>query len=123
MSNERKGFLTTVMGTDCTNGGVTSGKKEAVVINMGVELFHPSNIAPALMLIVDDAGGARPGMLNVKKKDNTVHRVRAVPVDEDDNPVLGGMFGGQWIHASDSRFPFETPIPVHDRFETRSWYE
>ena len=27
------------------------------------------------------------------------------------------MFGGNFIHTSDSRFPGRSPIPVHDRIE------
>jgi len=27
------------------------------------------------------------------------------------------MFGGNFIHTSDSRFPGRAPIPVHDRVE------
>ena len=28
------------------------------------------------------------------------------------------MFGGNFIHTSDSRFPGRAPIPVHDRVES-----
>jgi len=34
-----------------------------------------------------------------------------------------GMFGGNFIYTSDSRFPSDYPIPVHDRFETPEEYE
>jgi len=34
-----------------------------------------------------------------------------------------GMFGGNFIYTSDSRFPNSYPIPVHDRFETLEEYE
>ena len=34
-----------------------------------------------------------------------------------------GMFGGNFIYTSDSRFPSDYPIGVHDRFETPEEYE
>lgn len=34
-----------------------------------------------------------------------------------------GMFGGNFIYSSDSRFPNDYPIGVHDRFETPEEYE
>lgn len=45
--------------------------------------------------------------------------VRAVvrPVDSDDQVRTSGMFDGRWAESSDSRWPFFTPVPIHDRFE------
>lgn len=40
--------------------------------------------------------------------------VYAVPVGM---PVGGSMFGGSFIYSSDSRFPANYPIPLHDRVE------
>lgn len=37
-----------------------------------------------------------------------------VPCPKD---ACGFMFGGNFIYCSDSRFPSEYPIPVHDRYE------
>lgn len=34
-----------------------------------------------------------------------------------------GMFGGNFIYTSDSRFPSSYPIGVHDRFESPEAYE
>ena len=31
------------------------------------------------------------------------------------------MFGGNWIYTSDSRFPSNTPISVHDRIESNNY--
>jgi hypothetical protein len=42
-----------------------------------------------------------------------VVRVKAIPAGRP-----GGMFGGRWIHTSDSRFPISGPVPVFDRFES-----
>lgn len=37
--------------------------------------------------------------------------------------LLGPMFGGQFIYSSDSRFPSDQPIHIHDRFETQAQYD
>ena len=43
----------------------------------------------------------------------------AVPLTEKGEPLLGGMFGGNFISTCDSRFrrAFGYPVPLHDRFE------
>ena len=46
-----------------------------------------------------------------------VCRVRAVPLNKDGQPRLGGMSGGNYIECSDARFPMANPIKVFDRFE------
>ena len=33
------------------------------------------------------------------------------------------MFGGNFVYTSDSRFPSDYPIPIHDRFETQEQYD
>ena len=35
---------------------------------------------------------------------------------------VGYMFGGNFIHTSDSRIPNDYPIPIHDRQETQEQY-
>lgn len=111
-----KGLLVFIMGSDCTAGGVTSGKGRAILIGHP-NIFESSPDTPALVLVEDDTHRQGPGYLNVRSTDYLVMRVRAVPADVDGLPVLGGMFGGHFIHTSDSRFPYCSPIPVFDRFE------
>lgn len=36
--------------------------------------------------------------------------------------MVGPMFGGNFIYTSDSRFPLDYPIPIHDRFESQEMY-
>ena len=36
---------------------------------------------------------------------------------------VGPMFGGNFVYTSDSRFPSDYPIPIHDRFETQEQYD
>jgi hypothetical protein len=109
-----------VLGRDCTNGGVTSGR-DAIQLNRcsgPSSDYEPGATEHYFFLeIVEEPGhGARPGRDVVSRKGDVKH-VRAVPIDVDGKPMLGGMFGGHWIWTSDSRFPFHTPVPVHDRFE------
>jgi len=93
-----------VNGQDCTIDGITSKNDR-------------------LVLVWDEDGECNP--------ENTVKLVRrniptrsgnpyltAYPVNEDGTPRTGGMFGGNYIKTSDSRFPSDYPIPVHDRFES-----
>jgi len=109
------GLIVDVMGRDCTAGGVTEGKADAVLV--GVEgPFEPRESAPALVLEEHDPARTGPGYVMVKKNAGGISRVRAVPY-VDGKPKLGGMFGGHFIWTSDSRFPYTAPIPVFDRFE------
>lgn len=101
---------------DCTNCGVTANTDHAILKVDGCEVFESKLGRPALVLIETDPVGVSAGRRNIRK-DGTVVRVRAVPADDEGNPRIGGMFGGNFITASDSRFPFDNPIPVHDRFE------
>lgn len=138
------GLHCSIIGTDCTNGGVTSGRKSVTLIGDGVSgPFAPDAEAPAVMLEYDlDPKGARAGQLSVAKVSwlralallpagcsdfecmsedwasrHIIVNVVARPVDENGQPRRGGMFGGNFITTSDSRFPVTAPIPVHDRFE------
>jgi len=102
-----KGLLVDVMGTDCTNNGVTSGKSRAILVLSDCQVFESSEDAPALKIEIGYKG-----------------RILAVPYDSEiGKGKCGGMFGGHFIYTSDSRFPHDYPIPVHDRFETWQEYE
>ena len=91
-----------IMGPDCTNYGVTSGKTNADLVLDGEptsdQITHAKKSETPLLQLKPRRVGTIP---------------MAVPYGETGYP----MFGGHWIYTSDSRFPFEHPIPVHDRFE------
>jgi len=92
----KKGLLVEIMGTDCTNHGVTSGHKQAILVGEGIpEIFEPGDL-PVLKLA----------------KGYGTRKYIALPVNKN-----GGMFGGHFIYSSDSRFPSDAPIHVHDRYE------
>ena len=96
---EKKGLFVEIIGTDCTNNGVTSGKTHAVLIwPDGPKLVAPTEDLPVLELRYGRGG----------------RRFIAIPYGwADDYP----MFGGHFIYSSDGRFPSDQPIHVHDRKE------
>jgi hypothetical protein len=126
-----KGLLVFIIGDDCTNGGVTSGCKHAVLRVKDCNVFTSQEGCPGLTLIESDNLREYPGYLNIahglrptiRPEDAIIRRVRAVPLTEAGNPVLGGSFGGHYIESCDSRFPYESPIPVFDRFEQENRHE
>jgi hypothetical protein len=100
MKEPRKGLLVEIMGKDCTNNGATSGKSMAILIIKGCEVFFETENYPALKII--------PGRGSRK--------YIAVPADTPEG--VYPMFGGHFIYSSDSRFIYNNPIHVHDRFES-----
>jgi hypothetical protein len=90
--------------SDCTLGGLTSKHIKAVLLmdEPIAQVFAPRDDAPALCLVRRVIGG-RP-------------YVHAVPCDDQGTPLPGSWAaGGNFIHTSDSRFPNQYPISVHDR--------
>ena len=129
MSENKKGLLVDVIGTDCTNGGATSGKTRAILIGDGIpEIFEPSDDAPAIELHYEfEPQGAAPGYVMVARAD-WASQVLGRRVGFNENLVAraragAGMFGVHFVTTSDIRFPFTAPIPVFDRYETPEQYE
>ncbi len=137
-----KGLHCSIIGRDCTNGGITSGRSGAVLAGDGVSgPFEPSYDTPLLWLEYDlEPQGAAGGYLMVASvswlaalgltakaanqfsclasdwsSKHKIVRVKAVPII--DGKPRSGMFGGNFITTSDSRWPMTGPIPVFDRFE------
>jgi len=106
------GLLVSIIGQDCTNHGVTSGKSQAILVGGECQVFESSEDKPALAIVDHPVLGA--DMVDISGK---VRHVHAAPII-DGKPVTG-MFGGHFIITSDSRFPFPVPVKVFDRFETR----
>ncbi len=106
MCKELKGLLVEIMGDDCTNNGVTSGKTTAILVGHDIDrVASPSGGKPVLKLF---AGRGNREFI-------------AVPYDTPEGTYP--QFGGHFIHGGgDSRFPFPYPIHVHDRFETAQEY-
>lgn len=127
---------------DCTNGGISSQHDSLTLVTDGVRgPFEPDEKAPEIALLVDfDPKGVSAGYLMVAKPDwlarladepavigefecfgedwtsrHRVVNVRAVPII--DGKPKGGMFGGNYLSTSDSRFPVIGAVPIFDRFE------
>jgi hypothetical protein len=88
---------------ESTLNGLTSRFERFILIGEGVpEIFYPSEEMPPLYL-------------------NTKYDPpRAFTTPDSLGAVFGngGMFGGNFVYSSDSRFPHSGPIKVLDRFET-----
>lgn len=79
---------------DSTNGGVSSKSDALLLYGEGVaEVFEH-----------------RPGLPVVKLIKRTIFGKERIQAENN-------MFGGNFIYSSDSRFPSQYPIPVHDRVE------
>ena len=92
---------------DCTNGGISS-------------------CVDKLYLIVPD------GFCDMLEDDPRVVEVTHIgdhayvtPVHPSRAPdaALGPMAGGNFVYSSDSRFPSEYPLPIHDRWESPELYD
>lgn len=69
MSNLKKGLMCDIMGSDCTNGGVTSGVDHVVLIGDGIaEIFSDHEDMPAVALDYDlEPQGCAAGQLTLAK--------------------------------------------------------
>lgn len=91
---------------DCTNKGVSSKFDTFILVGEGIpELFQATEEMPALYLRKKRVSERKPEYLYV------------IPADVENGYLAGVMFGGNFIYTSDSRFPNDYPIPVHDRRE------
>jgi len=87
---------------DCSNNGLSS-KAESVTLVEADGPFEADEKHPAVKLVTRHLSG----------RDYT----HAEPVVEVPSDKCGYMFGGTYISTSDSRFPADYPIPLHDRTE------
>lgn len=95
-------------GYDATNGGQSSQVQNITVCDFSGP-FEPSESAPEFKLIRRNIGGRE-----------YCHLEPAQPCPQG---MIGYMFGGNFAYTSDSRFPFDYPLPIHDRAETSKQYD
>ena len=89
---------------DCTNGGASSFTDSAIAVHPKCgEVFSSDLDRPAFKLVERDLPQGKYWT--------------AYPFDRDGKPRTNGMAGGNFIYSSDSRFPNQYPISIHDRFE------
>jgi hypothetical protein len=109
-----KDFLVTVYrdadGSDCSMNGITSQNTRLHACWNDDDLFSlPTDFGNSDVVIKAD------------RICGDMITLRAFVIKDGKAKTTGGMFGGNFIYCSDSRFPkigdFSSPIPVHDRFE------
>ena len=97
----KKVLIVDIMGTDCTNNGVTSGKTDAYLLNdegpFEVDIESENLRFPILELC-----------------EGPYNTINVKPINTGNKWY---MFGGHFVYSSDSRFPSHQPIHVHDRHE------
>ncbi len=89
---------------DCSNGGLSSKYTNVIIVDETIpEIFSTNETTPAVKLVYR------------KLSSMNEPYIHAEPVERKRG--CGPMFGGCFIYSSDSRFPHNYPIPLHDRFE------
>jgi hypothetical protein len=96
-------------GADTSNGGVSAQVTRVVLVGNGLPQFVAASPDYPAVESIEDRNGYR----------------YAVPCDLRDASAWTmlkalSVFGGAFIWTSDSRFPNDYPIPLHDRVE-QSW--
>ena len=94
---------------DCTNGGI-SGKFDSLYLICDGGWLEVEDTDPRLIkLVVTEYWG--------------VEHVHVEPVNDPNKKEISYMSGGNFVYSSDSRFPFDYPLSVHDRSETQEEYD
>ena len=111
-AKKRKGISADVLRGryESTNGGVSSKYDSFLIIDPSIEggYLESNSTMPELKLVRRNLAGRE--------------YVHAEPLEPVKKGNVGYMFGGNFIHTSDSRFPNDYPIPIHDRQETQEDY-
>tara|TARA_R110000803_G_scaffold210835_1_gene284203 strand:+ start:66345 stop:66668 length:324 start_codon:yes stop_codon:yes gene_type:complete len=90
--------------TDCTNRGLSSNNDSLIMVDEDGKGFGcPHTTDGDYLVLVKDTCMGR-------------ERLRAIPKSLLDSGKWT-MFGGNFAHTSDSRFPSNSPIAIHDRVE------
>lgn len=86
--------------SDCTNGGISSKTDSLILVGKLIpEIFE----------------GDETNLISIKVKIISGKKYFYATPIKIENGI--SMFGGNFIYSSDSRFPFDHPISLHDRVE------
>jgi hypothetical protein len=99
-----KAMLTFVLRStlgDCTANGLTSREDKILLTSEDGTITGPFETKDGVDYLV------------LKRRGDYMYAVPKSVIDEG----VHSMFGGNFVHTSDSRFPNQYPIPVHDRVE------
>ena len=93
---------------DCSNGGVSSKYDRLLLIGDGIE--------GCIAVDLDDEEAAKQVIYLERRNIWGKEYPTVYPIA---NATDGNwrMFGGNFVYTSDSRFPCDFPIPIHDRVE------
>jgi len=95
----------TAYGEQLDMGGGHGGSAD-----MTIEItLDPEGAAPGALVVLKAASAE---LLGLERKP-TIVRAVACPAGTEER----GMFDGAFLTSSDSRWPFCSPVPIHDRFE------
>lgn len=101
---------------DCSNGGISAGNNTLYLeCERGFLDKDPSD-PTCLRLVKREFGG---GTYYHAES----YTGKAAIFSRTDGATVGPLFGGTFIYTSDSRFPADYPIPLHDRYETPEQYD
>lgn len=88
--------------SDCTNNGLSSKVKSILLTGPGIpDIFTASSDCPAFKVV-----------------ERNLQRGEYLHVEPWERPAGSGwMYGGNHCYTSDSRFPSQYPLKIHDRQE------
>ena len=105
---------------DCTNGGVTERRNEFVLVDESIkDVPFEVKEGDIYLVLVRRTFGNREYLHAEPRVNGGVLYSQGKLASE----CAGPMAGGNFIYTSDSRFPSQYPISVHDRFESWKTYE
>jgi len=108
-----KGLLVKIVKEyNCSNNGISARYDRAILVG------------PEVAKVSDNLKGDLP-IVRIENHYKNYYRAVVVydPSGRETAHLCGGMFGGNFIYSSDSRFPFDHPVKLHDRYETWEQYE
>lgn len=111
---ETKGLMVDVLthkpylkqNVDCSANGISSKNDTLILIDEENENFckvFEGDETNTVKIVRREIGGRK--------------YIHCTPITERPKNCNGPMFGGNFIYSSDSRFPNDYPIPIHDRYE------
>jgi hypothetical protein len=104
-----KGLLVSILKNseigDCTNGGLSATATDALLVGEDVpEIFEDNGKRPVFKLVERYVFG------------DVLHK-HVEPIYPPTKNYCGWMAGGNFVWTSDSRFPNDYPLSIHDRQE------
>ena len=91
---------------DCTGNGVSSKIDKFILEGCEGPFFCNEDESDLLRFRIKPSGNG-----------NYKYVIPSEKIFEENKHRNGPMFGGNFIYTSDSRFPNQYPLPIHDRWE------